>query len=68
MALTKSRILVYTDKIRQDHVTVFPMIDENASYQLADGTVMTGKEINQKGIDIELPGNHRCVKCYFDKI
>jgi len=68
ITMTKSRILVYTHKIRQDNVTLFPMVDENASYKLSSGIVMTGKEINTHGIDVALPGNHRTVKCYFDKI
>ncbi len=67
MAMTKSRILVYTHKIRQDNVTLFPMVDSTASYQLADGTMMSGTEINAHGIDVALPGNHQMVKCYFDK-
>ncbi|MCQ2456411.1 MAG: alpha-galactosidase [Clostridia bacterium] len=54
--LSDVRIVAFVGKVMQQYVSVFPVLDADAVYSLADGRKMTGKEIDEKGIDLYVDG------------
>jgi len=51
MALDRVVVQVIIDRSKQDRFVVHPVLDENASYRIEDGTVRTGHEIAEEGIE-----------------
>lgn len=57
-AFDKTKILVYTYKIMQEDVYVYPEVIENDLY-VVGSKKMSGKEIAENGIRLRLAGNYR---------
>ena len=55
MELTKIEIQLFLHKVNQKMFTVIPELDANKKYEL-NGEILTGKQIMDEGIEIELPG------------
>ena len=53
--LKDCEIIAFTKKIMQDSVTVYPIVDESLDYILEDGRVISGKSLNEDGVDVSLP-------------
>lgn len=51
---SECEICVFTDKIMQDSVTVYPVVDEAFDYVKDDGSILDGKELSEYGIDFAL--------------
>ena len=58
-AYNKIKIIVYTYKIMQDSVYVYPNIDTSAVY-LINGREVRGCDIAENGLHVRLSGNYRC--------
>ena len=57
-AFDKAKIIIYTYKIMQDAVYVYPDVNENYIYTV-ENREMTGKDISENGIRVALAGNYR---------
>lgn len=53
--LRECEIIAFTDKIMQDSVTVYPIVDADLDYALEDGRVVSGKSLSEDGIEVSLP-------------
>ena len=51
---SECEIYVFTDKIMQDAVTLYPIVDASLDYQTDDGSILNGKELSEYGIDFAL--------------
>ena len=49
--LNKIVVQMFTHETMQQLFRVYPVVDETKSYRLADGTVLTGKQIADEGIE-----------------
>ena len=54
----KMKIIVYSYKITQDSIYVYPEVDNNSVYYVEDKQI-SGKDIAENGIKINLCGNYR---------
>jgi len=53
----RAEVLVFTKKIMQDNITVYPVLDSDTKYSVC-GMVKSGKEIFENGIDVALSKNN----------
>ena len=51
------RIALYTYKVRQNTVRLFPKADASAVYRLPDGSEMSGSELMRDGVEVSKPQN-----------
>ncbi len=49
--LSRVEIVLFTHKIMQDSACVYPVVDENVSYEAGE-SIMSGKDISDNGIEI----------------
>ena len=54
MALTKNIIQVMTDKILQEEITVYPVLEEDKIYLVNGEKELSGREIMEEGIDVKI--------------
>lgn len=55
---SRAEIVVFSKKIMQDNICVYPLLNEEYNYKLSEDSVKTGREILEEGINF--PVNH----CY----
>ncbi|MBQ4526791.1 MAG: alpha-galactosidase [Clostridia bacterium] len=55
----ETRVQVFTNKILQRALTVYPVLNESKEYTLPDGSKKSGKEIMDEGIYTTVDGNFR---------
>lgn len=65
-AFNKSKIIVYTYKIMQDSVYVYPNVNENDTYSVGNEEI-SGKDIAENGIKVNLDGNYRATFLEIEK-
>lgn len=58
---SKAELVVFSKKVIQDNICVYPLINEQYSYELSDGSIRTGAEIAKGGIDFAVD------RCYTAK-
>lgn len=46
-------LVVFTHKMMQNHITIYPAVDENASYKMGDSE-FSGEELTNCGIDVDM--------------
>ena len=64
-AFERAEVVVYTDRIRQNGLTVYPTINIEKEYMVNDETLISGIQIEKEGIHIELDGNYRAKRLSF---
>ena len=68
MAYERAEIVVFTNRIRQKSITVYPYVNWTSTY-CVDGTkIMTGAEIDSEGIVIQLQGNFRSASVQLQRV
>ena len=67
MLLNEIKITAFFFKSRQDKLTVYPYLDENAGYSVG-GAVEAGKVLSENGIEIECKGSYRASVIELKKI
>lgn len=67
MSFDRAEIVIYTNRIRQRGITVYPQVDMDATYCVNGGERMTGKQIDAQGIPVVLEGNFRSVSVSLKK-
>ena len=68
MSFDRAEIVIYTNRIRQRGITVYPRLDMDATYYVNGGELMTGKQIDAQGITVALEGNFRSVSVSVKKV
>lgn len=66
MTASRVKVIVYTYKVSQESVYVYPKIDANDTYHYR-GKVLSGSEIVKNGIEIKLNGNYSAVFAELEK-
>jgi hypothetical protein len=71
--LNRSKLLVYSKRICQQLLTVYPVVQAESSYRISadfvtEPTVWTGAELDADGIDIPLNGNYHYTELTLEKI
>ncbi len=51
--LSKAEIVVYTHKVIQKNLCVYPVLDKTCIYRLSDGSMRTGAELMQSGLNYD---------------
>ncbi len=51
--LSQAEVVAFAGKIVQKNLCIYPVLNESTNYKLSDGTVKTGAEIMQEGIDFD---------------
>lgn len=57
--LNRIEILVFTQRIRQRKVCVYPVLDVKADYKMNDAEICSGSKLDTHGIDVILQGNYQ---------
>ena len=61
-------ILIFTWRIRQNNVCVYPQLDVNADYRINGVDVCDGRYIDSHGVDIKLQGNYRVLRVRMNRL
>ena len=64
----KSEILVYTNRIRQTNIVIYPKLNCKANYRINGENVVSGIEIDKAGIDVKLDGNYSTKRVTVERI
>ena len=68
MSLTKNIIQVMTDKILQDEITVYPVLEEDKMYLVNGEVELNGSVIMEEGIDIKLTNWYEMYQATIEQI
>ena len=68
MNFDKIEILVYTNRIRQSNLVIYPKCDMAATYRIDGKVIMSGAQIDAEGIDVTLEGNFKMRRVTFERI
>ena len=68
MDFDKVEVLVYTNRIRQNKIVVYPKLDKNASYRLNGKDMMGGIQIYTEGMDVVLSNNFTTRRITLERI
>lgn len=68
MDFEKSEILVYTNRIRQTNIVIYPKLNCKANYRINGENVVSGIEIDKDGIDVKLDGNYSVKRVTVERI
>ena len=62
------KVYAYSKFIRQNSLTLYPVCDTAASYRRDDGTVYTGAQLDEDGVEIRYTGRYAAAAVTFTKI
>ena len=68
MNFEKAEILIYTDRIRQSNMVIYPKLDKTASYRINGKDITSGDRIDAEGIDVALDGNYKAKRITVERI
>lgn len=64
--MNKIKILTFTLKRQQGNITVYPFVDKGAKYT-CNGKSVSGIELSEDGLDIQIFGNYECTITLLEK-
>ena len=68
MNFERAKILVYTNRIRQSKLVIYPKLDVAASYCIDGKDIMSGAQIEAEGMDVPLDGNYRAKQITMERV
>jgi len=68
MNFDKVEILVYTSRIRQSKIVIYPKLDMTASYCIDGKDIMSSIQIDAEGIDVALSGNFTARRVKLERV
>ncbi len=63
----KIELFVISSKVRQNAITVYPVLDKAASYRIGD-EIRTGAVLDADGIRTNIPGDYKAVRITLERI
>lgn len=64
----KAELLVYTNRIRQSSLLIYPKLDGASSYRLNGGEIQKGALAEARGIEVTLEGNFKSKRISLERI
>ena len=68
MEFDKIEVLVYTNRVRQHNIVIYPKLDKDAIYRLNGKDMISGAQIDLEGIDVVLGKNFTTRRIMLERI
>lgn len=68
MELNEIKILAYSNRIRQNNISIYPVLNANEKYCLNGKEILEGRELAEEGIDLALEGNFKMIRMDLKKV
>lgn len=65
MNFAKAEVLIYTNRICQSNISIYPKLDRTANYRIDGEDIVSGDRIDADGIDVVLEGNYKVKRISF---